>query len=152
LGGSGNPDPDNPEPGDPLPEPIPTVTDPIVTPTMHPTAVPASPRPAQLTSSITFNASPEPLKAGANVKLSGVAGYGINLNEATVRFYFRSQRASTYTLITSTRAASAGKFSTQTRQTTSGTWKAVYAGNSVRRSIESAADFVEARAWRYVRV
>ena len=102
------------------------------------------------TSSITFNASPEPLAAGANVTLSGTAGYRTSGNAATVRFYFRKYNATTFTLITSTTAATSGKFSKQTKQSTSGEWKAVYAGNSIRTAVTSGVDFVEAKAWRNV--
>jgi hypothetical protein len=102
------------------------------------------------TSSITFNASPEPLAAGANVTLSGTAGYKTSGNAATVRFYFRKYNAATFTLITSTTAATSGKFSKQTKQSTSGQWKAVYAGNSIRKPVTSGVDYVEAKAWRNV--
>ncbi len=101
-------------------------------------------------SSITFNASPEPLTAGGTVTLSGKAGYGNSNNASTVRFYFRRHNATTYTLITSTSTSSSGGFSKQTRHTTSGYWKAVYAGNAARRPVTSTVDYVEAKAWRNI--
>lgn len=114
-------------------------------------AVVAAPAQATVyTSTITFNASPEPLAAGASVTLSGTAGYKTTLNAGTVRFYFRKWNANTYSLITSTKAAASGKFSMTARQTTSGYWKAVYGGNSVRKAATSSVDYVEARAWQNV--
>jgi hypothetical protein len=114
------------------------------------TAVAAPAQATVYTSTISFNASPEPLTAGASVTLSGTAGYKNSLNAGTVRFYFRKWNTSTYTLITSTTAVASGTFSKTVKQTTSGYWKAVYAGNSVRRPVTSTVDYVEAKAWRTV--
>ncbi|HET6529333.1 MAG TPA: hypothetical protein VFH03_01760 [Actinoplanes sp.] len=102
------------------------------------------------TSAVTLNAGPEPVPAGAMVTLSGTAGRGTTGNGGVVRFYFRKWNATTATFITSARVAASGKFTKQTRQSTSGYWHAVYGGNSVRRTATSAVDYVEARAWRNV--
>lgn len=111
------------------------------------------PPPAQAAphaSTIAFNAHPEPIAAGSSVTLSGKAGYGSSGNAAAIRFYFRRFNATSYTLIASTTATSSGAFSKTAKQTTSGYWKAVYAGNSARRPATSSIDYVEARAWRNV--
>ncbi|HEX8347009.1 MAG TPA: hypothetical protein VF657_20065 [Actinoplanes sp.] len=115
------------------------------------TAFLAAPAQAMLyTSSITFNAAPEPVAAGSYVTLSGTAGYKTSGNAATVRFYFRRYNAAAFTLITSTTAASTGTFTLKVKQSTSGSWKAVYAGNSIRKPVSSNLDYVEAKAWRNV--
>jgi hypothetical protein len=105
---------------------------------------------AAATSTITLNAAPEPVAAGAMVTLSGTAGRGTTGNGGVVRFYFRKWNATASTLITSASVAASGKFTKQTRQSTSGYWQAVYGGNSVRKAVTSTVDYVEARAWRTV--
>ncbi|MCA2212818.1 hypothetical protein [Jidongwangia harbinensis] len=105
---------------------------------------------APWTSSISFNASPEPLAAGGQVTLSGKAGYTKSGNAGIVRFYFRRTNATAFTYITWGRTSASGAFLVRTRQTTSGYWKAVYGGNAIRKPATSGADHVEAKAWRYV--
>jgi hypothetical protein len=102
------------------------------------------------TSTISFNASPEPVAAGGYVTLSGTAGFTRSGNEGTVRFYFRRADATAFTYIAAARTMSNGAFSARTRQTTSGHWKAVYAGNAIRKPVTSVVDYVEAKAWRDV--
>src|SRR5215212_5908999 len=81
----------------------------------------ASPAQAAVyTSTITLNAAPEPVAAGAMVTLSGTAGRGATGNGGTVRFYFRRWNATKYTYITSAVVAASGRFTKQTRQSTSG--------------------------------
>ena len=102
------------------------------------------------TSAISFNASPEPVAAGGFVTLSGTAGFTRSGNEGVVRFSFRRQDSTAFTFIVATRTAADGTFRIRTRQTTSGYWKAVYAGNAIRKPVTSAVDHVEAKAWRTV--
>jgi hypothetical protein len=102
------------------------------------------------TSSISFNASPEPVAAGGYVTLSGTAGFTKSGNEGVVRFYFRRANATAFTYIAAAKTMSNGAFSARTRQTTSGHWKAVYAGNAIRKPVTSVVDYVEAKAWRDV--
>jgi hypothetical protein len=101
-------------------------------------------------STISFNASPEPVAAGGLVTLSGTAGYSKSGNAGTVRFYFRRTNATTFTYITAGKTTASGSFRVQTKQSTSGYWKAIYGGNSVRKAVASGADHVEAKAWRTV--
>ena len=124
----------------------------VPAPTESPTVQPAPQAPAKCASTITLNASPEPLKAGSLVTLSGYAGCRSSGNAGTVRLSFRKYGGTAYALITQTRALSSGTFKVQTKQTTSGYWKATYLGNTTRGAVESSDDYVEARAWRYVRV
>ena len=105
---------------------------------------------AAYTSTIAFNASPEPIAAGSMVTLSGTAGRGTSGNGGVVRFYFRRWNATAYTYIAAATVASSGRFTKQTRQSTSGSWQAVYGGNATRKAVTSTADYVEARAWRTV--
>jgi hypothetical protein len=107
---------------------------------------------AARTSTIRFNASPEPLVAGSQVTLSGTAGYSRSGNTGTVRFYFRATRSTSFTYITWGKVAANGTFRVRTRQNTSGYWKALYSGNASRKSVVSGGDYVEARALRNVDV
>jgi hypothetical protein len=107
---------------------------------------------AARTSTIRFNAAPEPVTAGSQVTLAGTAGYGRSGNAATVRFYFRATKATTFSYITSGKVAADGTFQVRTRQGTSGYWKALYGGNVNRKPITSGTDYVEARALRDVAV
>lgn len=107
---------------------------------------------AARTSTIRFNAAPEPLVAGSQVTLSGTAGYSKSGNAGTVRFYFRATKATKFTYITSGKVAANGTFKVRTRQGTSGYWKALYAGNASRKPVTSGTDYVEARALRDVAV
>jgi hypothetical protein len=101
-------------------------------------------------SSITFNASPEPVAAGGQVTLAGKAGFTNAGNAGIVRFYFRRSTASTFTYIAATKTTATGAYSLKTRQSTSGHWKATYGGNSIRKPVTSIVDYVEARALRTV--
>ena len=101
-------------------------------------------------STISFNASPEPLAAGGQVTLSGKAGFTSSGNSSTVRFYFRRSTATTFTYITSTRTTATGAYVLKTRQSTSGYWKAIFGGNTIRKAATSSVDYVEAKAWRTV--
>jgi hypothetical protein len=107
---------------------------------------------AARTSTIRFNASPEPLTAGSQVTLSGTAGYSKSGNGGTVRLYFRATRSTSFTYITWGKVAANGAFQVRTRQGTSGYWKAVYGGNVNRKPVTSGTDYVEARALRDVSV
>lgn len=102
------------------------------------------------TSSISFNASPEPVAAGGMVTLSGTAGFTKSGNQGVVRFYFRRANTTAFSYIVSAKTAANGAFSVRTRQSTSGHWKAVYGGNSIRKPVTSVVDYVEAKAWRNV--
>ena len=101
-------------------------------------------------SSITFNASPEPVAAGGQVTLAGKAGFTNAGNAGIVRFYFRRSTASSFTYIAATKATATGAYSLKTRQSTSGYWKATYGGNSIRKPVASIVDYVEAKALRTV--
>lgn len=102
------------------------------------------------TSAISFNASPEPVAAGGYVTLSGTAGFTKSGNTGVVRFYFKRDNSTAFTYIVAARTSANGAFSTRTRQSTSGSWKAVYAGNAIRKPVTSAIDHVQAKAWRTV--
>jgi hypothetical protein len=91
----------------------------------------AQPAQAKTYGSATFNAGPEPVKAGSYVTLSGrlsgsplrdgtvMGGYG------SVEFYFKKSGASSYKFINHALADSRGHYSKRLRQHSSGTWKAV---------------------------
>ncbi|MBB4743891.1 hypothetical protein BJY16_007350 [Actinoplanes octamycinicus] len=76
--------------------------------------------PATASSSFTFDASPEPVKKGAYVTLSGRG-----VADAEIDFYFKADGKSTWVYQNYTRTASDGRYSRRQAQNNSGTWKAV---------------------------
>jgi hypothetical protein len=94
------------------------------------TAAPA--QAAKLAVSMTFNASPEPVSKGSTISLLGRAWNGSTGNGAFVSFYFKKLGAATFTYVGKSTASSAGHFGKKVTAVTSGTWQALYWGNSGR--------------------
>jgi hypothetical protein len=96
-------------------------------------------------STLAFNASPEPVKKGKKLTAAGTLKVdGKALSKATVRIYFKATNAKTYALKGSTTTNSKGAFTKKFTATKSGTWKAVYAGNSTKNTV-STADAVKVK-------
>jgi hypothetical protein len=111
----------------------------------------ASPAEASFHSStISFNASPEPVKAGSYVTLAGKVGYGNSGNTGRISYFFRKRTSSTYSYVATGDVSSAGYYSKKLQQNTSGYWKATYWGNSQRGYVTSSVDYVEAQAYKKV--
>ncbi|MEU4242911.1 hypothetical protein [Actinoplanes sp. NPDC026619] len=96
-------------------------------------------------STLSFNASPEPVKKGKKLTAAGTLKVdGKVLSKATVQIYFKATGAKTYSLKGSTTTSSKGAFTKKFTATKSGTWKAVYAGSSTKNTV-SAADAVKVK-------
>lgn len=82
--------------------------------------------PAQASSlSFTFNASPEPVKKGGYVTLSGkTTGLGSGAIYAEVDFYFKAAGSTKWVFQNYTRPRSNGTYSRRQAQNHSGTWRA----------------------------
>jgi hypothetical protein len=81
--------------------------------------------PAQAASSFSFNASPEPVKKGAYVTLSGsLSGTVLRDHGQSVLFYFRASGSTAWVYQHAAWVRNA-KFSKRIAQNHSGTWKAV---------------------------
>lgn len=106
---------------------------------------------AVTTAGITINATPEPVTAGSYVTIKGRVGPGSAGNAGTVRVYFKKRTSSTYVWKATIKSTNAGYYSARSKQDTTGTWKAVFAGNHYRTSA-FATDYVQAKAWRNVPV
>ena len=95
----------------------------------------------QRPTSLTYNATPEPVKKNASLTHSGVLkfdpysfGSMYGASGQKVSFYFKKNGTSTYTSMGSATTGSGGKYSKKIKATASGTWKAVYAGTSARQT------------------
>jgi hypothetical protein len=95
----------------------------------------------QRPTSLTYNASPEPVKKNTSLTNTGVLkfdpySYGsmYGASGAKVSFYFKKSGTSAYVSKGSVTTGSGGKYSKKITATVSGTWKAVYAGSSTRQA------------------
>ena len=95
----------------------------------------------QRPTSLTYNATPEPVKKNASLTHSGVLkfdpysfGSMYGASGQKVSFYFKKNGTSTYQSMGSATTGSGGKYSKKIKATASGTWKAVYAGTSARQT------------------
>jgi hypothetical protein len=96
-------------------------------------------------STLTFNASPEPVKKGKKITAAGTLKIdGKVLSQAAVKIYFKAAGAKTYTLKGTATTSSKGAFSKKFTATKTGTWKAVYAGSSTRNGA-TATDAVKVK-------
>lgn len=89
--------------------------------------------------SLTYDASPEPVKKNKALNHRGVlkadpAGYGPKkgLKGAVLKFYFKANGTAKYVYRGQTTTGTGGKYSKNFKATKSGTWKVVYAGSSTR--------------------
>lgn len=95
----------------------------------------------QRPTSLTYNATPEPVKKNSSLTHTGVlkfdpysfgSMYGVSGQK--VSFYFKKNGSSTYTSMGSVTTGSGGKYTKKIKATASGTWKAVYAGTAARQT------------------
>ncbi|GAA1645233.1 hypothetical protein [Actinoplanes couchii] len=99
---------------------------------LAPGAAHAAPKKRAVT--ITFAAAVDEARQGAAVLLSGRAGWSPAGNAATVDVFFRKNGSPGYTLLTSTKADARGSFRKTITAVSGGTFKAVYRGNSKRKT------------------
>jgi hypothetical protein len=82
---------------------------------------------------MTFSATPAWVSAGASVTLSGRAWAATSGNGARVDLYVQKQGTSAWTLAGSTTPSNAGVYHRTVRASTTGTFRAVYRGNTSRK-------------------
>lgn len=105
---------------------------------------------AKSTPTVTVNASPEPVREGGTVKVLGRVGSGTSGNNGRVKIYFRAYTSTTFAYQGSAVSSAAGYYTKSLKQTTSGTWKVKFDGNSRRKANWSGTDYVEAQGYRNV--
>lgn len=91
--------------------------------------------------SLTYNATPEPVKKGAKLTHTGQLkfdpyGYGAKYGAkgVTVKFYFKATGAKAYTYKGQTVTGKNGAYTKKITATASGIWKVVYPGSSTRQA------------------
>jgi hypothetical protein len=100
----------------------------------------------------SFNAGPEPVRAGARISIKGTLGR-VDWNGAkkiryagyaarTVQLQFRASGATTWTPVRSVLTGRAGTVSTSVIAVRTGSWRLHFGGNSVTSSADSLADRV----------
>ncbi|MFE5138357.1 hypothetical protein ACFRDV_11850 [Streptomyces fagopyri] len=98
---------------------------------------------------VTVNASPEPVAAGSTITVTGrveranwdthtYQGYG----GRTVSLQFKASGASSYTTVKKTTSSSTGSLKTTVKATKPGTWRWTYYGNSTSGAKSSTGDYV----------
>lgn len=91
--------------------------------------------------SLTYNASPEPVKRGKSLTHKGQLkfdpysfGEMYGAKGMTIKFYFRKNGSTSYVYKGSVVTGAGGKYSKKIVARDSGTWKAVYAGTAARQA------------------
>ncbi|MEV6341895.1 hypothetical protein [Actinoplanes sp. NPDC051851] len=94
-------------------------------------------------STLSLNASPEPVKKGKKLTAKGTLKIdGKVLSGASVKIYFQASGSKTWTLKGTATTSSKGVYTKKFTATKTGTWKAVYAGTATKVSA-SATDAVK---------
>ncbi|GAA3212103.1 hypothetical protein [Actinocorallia longicatena] len=97
-----------------------------------------------------FNASPEPVKKGKSIKISGVL-IGLNsagtaysgLKGGTIQILFRPTGSKTYTTVKTVTSGSSGKISTTVTAAAGGTWYTKFVGTAYWNPSASGGDWVK---------
>ncbi|MFG2559307.1 hypothetical protein [Streptomyces sp. NPDC048496] len=103
-------------------------------------------------SKLTVNASPEPVKKGRTITITGklsranwethaYAGYSAQ----PVKLQFRKKTGSTYTTLKTIKSGSTGNLKTTATATVDGYWRYSFAGTATTPAVTSAVDFVDVR-------
>ncbi|WAL96215.1 calcium-binding protein [Streptomyces sp. Je 1-369] len=106
----------------------------------------------QRAAKLTTNASPEPIKKGktltvtgalarANWETSKYAGY----TKQSVKLQYKKKGASSYTTLKTIKSDTKGNLKTTVKASADGYFRYVFAGTSTTPSVTSAADFVDVR-------
>lgn len=104
----------------------------------------------QRAAKLTANATPEPVKKGKTITVTGAltranwetlkyAGYG----SQSVKLQFRKKGSSTYTTLKTVKADTKGNLKTTTTATADGYYRFSFAGNSSTAAVSAAGDFVD---------
>ncbi|MFI1004845.1 hypothetical protein ACIP10_12210 [Streptomyces galbus] len=106
----------------------------------------------QRRSALTVNASPEPVKKGRTITVTGklsranwetgkYAGYATQ----SVKLQFRKKGSSTYTTVKTIKTSSTGTLKTTVKATADGYFRYSFAGTSTTPAVSAAGDFVDVR-------
>ncbi|GGS04435.1 hypothetical protein GCM10010252_48800 [Streptomyces aureoverticillatus] len=106
----------------------------------------------QRAAKLTTNASPEPVKKGKTITVSGVltranwdtkkyAGY----TQQPVKLQFKKKGAASYSTVKTVKSDSKGNLRTTVKASADGTFRYVFAGTSTTPAVTSAGDFVDVR-------
>ncbi|MFD0415759.1 calcium-binding protein [Streptomyces sp. NPDC127108] len=101
---------------------------------------------------LTVNASPEPVKKGRTITVSGAltranwdtkkyAGY----TKQSVRLQFKKKGASAFTTVKTVKSDSKGNLKTTVKASVDGTFRFVFAGTSTTPAVTSAGDAIDVR-------
>jgi hypothetical protein len=100
----------------------------------------------------TANATPEPVKKGKTVTVSGKltladweAGMYAGSKENPVRLQFRKKGNSAYTTVKTVRTGAAGALRTTVKASVDGYYRFSCAGTTSASALNSAADFIDVR-------
>ncbi|MFI6401679.1 calcium-binding protein [Streptomyces sp. NPDC050548] len=106
----------------------------------------------QRASQLTANATPEPVKKGKTITVTGKlsranwethknAGYA----SQPVKLQFRKKGASTYTTVKTIKTSSTGTLSTTVKATVDGYFRYSFAGTSTTPAVNAAGDFIDVK-------
>ncbi|MFE7466423.1 DUF5707 domain-containing protein [Streptomyces sp. NPDC057499] len=106
----------------------------------------------QRLSRLTVNASPEPVKKGRTLTVTGkldranwetrkYAGYA----NQPVKLQFRKKNSSTYTTVKTVKGSTTGTLRTTVKAAQDGYWRWSFAGTSTTPAVNAAGDFVDVR-------
>lgn len=97
----------------------------------------------------SFNASPEPIRKGSRLTVTGLLKRYTTAWKAytgqTIKIYFRLDGSSAWTYEGSAKTGSTGRFTRGFTAAKDGTWCAVYAGNSTYMPLTGSGDHVDVR-------
>jgi hypothetical protein len=106
----------------------------------------------QRLSKLTVNASPEPVKKGKTITVTGKlsranwdAGTYNGYTGQPVKLQFRKKNSSTYTTVKTIKSNSTGNLSTTVKATVDGYFRYSFAGTSTTPAVSAAGDFVDVR-------
>lgn len=106
----------------------------------------------QRLSKVTVNASPEPVKKGKTLTVTGKLSRanwetGTYKGYATqaVKLQFRKKTSSTYTTVKTIKSSSTGALKTTVKASVDGYWRYSFAGTSTTPTVTAAGDFVDVK-------
>jgi hypothetical protein len=106
----------------------------------------------QRLSKLTVNASPEPVKKGKTITVTGKLsranwedGQYHGYTNQPVKLQFRKKNSSTYTTVKTIKTNSTGNLSTTVKATVDGYFRYSFAGTSTTPAVNAAGDFVDVR-------
>jgi hypothetical protein len=96
-----------------------------------------------------FNASPEPVRKGGRVTVTGLLQRNTTswkaFTKRTARIYFRARGGTKWTYAGSATTDARGRFTFAGKAAKDGYWRATYAGDSADLSVTGASDYVDVR-------